>query len=157
MLWKWIRSSSLPAGIIMMIHKKSMLHLVGMLFLCMWDLKTWKRLKSLGLLVLRISIKRTFNRNTNVVRISIVATCFPLRGKCRKQYVQANWIFRNAATLKSSETSFRAQRNGACQRPSNNAQYTVVLPPQPSGQLPRWGAKTFRHFSLSPEVYKSLY
>lgn len=24
MLWKWIRSSSLPAGIIMMIHKKSM-------------------------------------------------------------------------------------------------------------------------------------
>ena len=40
MLWKWIRSSSLPAGIIMMIHKKSMLHLVGMLFLCMWDLET---------------------------------------------------------------------------------------------------------------------
>lgn len=39
MLWKWIRSSSLPAGIIMIIHKKSMLHLVGMLFLCMWDLK----------------------------------------------------------------------------------------------------------------------
>lgn len=32
MLWKWIRSSSLPAGIIMMINKKSMLHLVGMLF-----------------------------------------------------------------------------------------------------------------------------
>lgn len=24
----------------MMIHKKSMLHLVGMLFLCMWDLET---------------------------------------------------------------------------------------------------------------------
>lgn len=46
MLWKWIRSSSLPAGIIMMIHKKSMLHLVGMLFLCMWDLKTWRRQSS---------------------------------------------------------------------------------------------------------------
>ena len=30
---------------------------------------------------------------------------------------------------------------GACQRPSNNVGYTVVLPPQPSGQLPRWGAK----------------
>ena len=113
--------------------------------------------QSLGLLVLRISIKRTFNRNINVVRISIVATCFPLRGKCRKQYVQANWIFRSVATLKSSETPFRAQRNGACQRPSNNAQYTVVLPHQPSGQLPRWGAKTFCHFSLSPEVNKSLY
>ena len=113
--------------------------------------------QSLGLLVLRISIKRTFNRNTNVVRINIVATCFPLRGKRRKQYVQANWIFRSVATLKSSETPFRAQRDGACQRPSNNAQYTVVLPPQPSGQLPRWGAKTFRHFSLSPEVNKSLY
>ncbi len=68
-------------------------------------------------------------------------TRFPLRGKCRRQYVQANWIFRSVATRKSSETPFRAQRDGACQRPSNNAQYTVVLPPQPSGQLPRWGAK----------------
>ena len=29
---------------------------------------------------------------------------------------------------------------GACQRPSNNVGYAVVLPPQPSGQLPRWGA-----------------
>ena len=104
--------------------------------------------QSLGLLVLRISIKRTSNRNTNVVRISIAATCFPLRGKCRKQYVQANWIFRSVATLKSSETSFRAQRNGACQRPSNNAQYTVVLPPQPSGQLPRWGAKNVLPLNL---------
>ena len=104
--------------------------------------------QSLGLLVLRISIKRTFDRNTNVVRISIVATCFPLRGKCRKQYVQSNWIFRSVSTLKSSETPFRAQRNGACQRPSNNAQYTVVLPPQPSGQLPRWGAKNVLPLNL---------
>ena len=111
--------------------------------------------QSLGLLVLRISIKRTFNRNTNVVRISIVATCFPLRGKCRKQYVQANWIFRSVATLKSSETPFRAQRNGACQRPSNNAQYTVVLPPQPSGQLPRWGAKRLRRFPSSRKYLAS--
>lgn len=39
MLWKWIRSSSLPAGIIMMIHKKSMLHLVGMLFFVYVGLK----------------------------------------------------------------------------------------------------------------------
>ena len=97
--------------------------------------------QSLGLLVLRISIKRTFNRNTNVVRISIVATCFPLRGKRLKQYVQANWIFRSVATLKSSETPFRVQRDEAYQRPSNNAQYTVVLPPQPSGQLPPMGSQ----------------
>ena len=126
-----------------------------------WTSDVWSLMsnvfQSLGLLVLRISIKRTFDRNTNVARISIVATCFPLRGKRRKQYVQANWIFRRVATLKYSETPFRTQRDGACQRPSNNAQYTVVLPPQPSGQLPRWGAKTFRHFSLSPEVNKSLY
>ena len=38
-----------------------------------------------GLLVLRISIKRTFNRHTNAIRISVGATCFPLRGKCRRQ------------------------------------------------------------------------
>ena len=75
-------------------------------------------------------------------------TCFPLRGKCRRQYVQANWIFRSVATLKSSETPFRAQRDGACQRLSNNAQYTVVLPPQPSGQLPRWGAKNVLPLNL---------
>ena len=75
-------------------------------------------------------------------------TCFPLRGKCRRQYVQANWIFRSEATLKSSETPFRAQRDGACQRPSNNVGYTVVLPPQPSGQLPRWGAKNVLPLNL---------
>ena len=97
--------------------------------------------QSLGLLVLRISIKRTSNRNTNVVRISIAATCFPLRGKFRKQYVQANWIFRSVATLKSSETPFRAQRNGACQRPSNNAQYTVVLPPSALRAAPPMGSQ----------------
>ena len=121
--------------------------------------KTCSGLQSLpeNRLVLRMSIKRTFNRHTNAVRINIVATCFPLRGKCRRQYVQANWIFRSVATLKSSERPFRAQRDGECQRASNNAQYTVVLPPQPSGQLPRWGAKTFHHFSLSLEVNKSLY
>ena len=38
--------------------------------------------------------------------ISHVTSCFPLRGKCRRQYVQANWIFRSVATLKSSETPF---------------------------------------------------
>ena len=75
-------------------------------------------------------------------------TCFPLRGKCRRQYVQANWIFRSVATLKSSETPFRAQRDGACQRSSNNVGYTVVLPPQPSGQLPRWGAKNVLPLNL---------
>ena len=36
-------------------------------------------------LVLRMSIKRTFNRHANVVRMSARATCFPLRGKCRRQ------------------------------------------------------------------------
>ena len=36
----------------------------------------------------------------------------PLRGTYRRQYVQANWIFRSEATLKSSETPFRAQRDG---------------------------------------------
>ena len=114
--------------------------------------------QSLGLLVLRISIKRTFNRNTNVVRISIVATCFPLRGKCRKQYVQANWIFRSVATLKSCETPFRAQRNGACQRPSNNAQYTVVLPPQPpmgSQDIPPLLTKS-RSYQIAILVSQSL-
>ncbi len=49
-------------------------------------------------LVLRISIKRILNRHTNAVRISVVTSCFPLRGKCRRQYVQANWIF---ASLRS--------------------------------------------------------
>ena len=97
--------------------------------------------QSLGLLVLRISIKRTFDRNTNVVRISIVATCFPLRGKYRKQYVQANWIFRSVATLKSNETPFRAQRDEAYQRPSNNAQYTVVLPPSALRAAPPMGSQ----------------
>ena len=62
--------------------------------------------------------------------------------------MQANWIFRSEATLKSSETPFRAQRDGACQRPSNNVGYTVVLPPQPSGQLPRWGAKNVLPLNL---------
>ena len=38
---------------------------------------------------------------------------------------------------------------GACQRLSNNVGYTVVLPPQPSGQLPRWGAKRIRRFPSS--------
>ena len=80
--------------------------------------------------------------------VSAVMTCFPLRGKCRRQYVQANWIFRSAATLKSSETPFRAQRDGAYQRSSNNAQYTVVLPPQPFGELPRWGAKNVLPLNL---------
>ncbi|MBD8954133.1 MAG: hypothetical protein EGQ71_03745, partial [Dialister sp.] len=37
---------------------------------------------------------------------------------------------------------------GACQRPSNNVGYTVVLPPQPSGQLPRWGAKNVLPLNL---------
>ena len=37
------------------------------------------------ILVLRTSIKSTFHRHTNAVRISVVATCFPLRGKCRRQ------------------------------------------------------------------------
>ena len=69
-----------------------------------------------------------------------MTSCFPLRGKCRRQYVQA--------TLKSSETPFRAQRDGACQRPSSNVGYTVVLPPQPSGQLPRWGAKNVLPLNL---------
>ena len=50
--------------------------------------------------------------------------------------------------LKSSETPFRAQRDGACQRPSNNVGYTVVLPLQPSGQLPRWGAKNVLPLNL---------
>ena len=62
--------------------------------------------------------------------------------------MQANWIFRSEATLKSSETPFRAQRDGACQRSSNNVGYTVVLPPQPSGQLPRWGAKNVLPLNL---------
>ena len=75
-------------------------------------------------------------------------TCFPLRGKCRRQYVQANWIFRSVATLKSSETPFRAQRDGAYQRSSNNVGYTVVLPPQPFGELPRWGAKNVLPLNL---------
>ena len=85
-------------------------------------------------------------------------TCFPLRGKCRMQYVQANWIFRSEATLKSSETPFRAQRDGACQRSSNNVGYTVVLPPQPSGQLPRWGAKNVLPLNLTalPEGGKQV-
>ena len=48
--------------------------------------------------------------------VSYVTSCFPLRGKQRRQYVQANWIFRSVATLKSSETPFRAQRDRACQR-----------------------------------------
>ena len=38
---------------------------------------------------------------------------------------------------------------GACQRLSNNVGYTVVLPPQPFGQLPRWGAKRIRRFPSS--------
>ena len=37
---------------------------------------------------------------------------------------------------------------GSSQRPSNNAQYTVVLPPQPFGQLPRWGAKNVLPLNL---------
>ena len=37
---------------------------------------------------------------------------------------------------------------GACQQPSNNVGYTVVLPPQPSGQLPRWGAKNVLPLNL---------
>ena len=37
---------------------------------------------------------------------------------------------------------------GACQRPSNNAQYTVVLPPLPFGELPRWGAKNVLPLNL---------
>ncbi len=44
--------------------------------------------------------------------VSYVTSCFSLREKCRRQYVQANWIFRSVATLKSSETPFRAQRDG---------------------------------------------
>ena len=41
-----------------------------------------------------------------------------------------------------------AEMTGSSQRPSNNAQYTVVLPPQPSGQLPRWGAKNVLPLNL---------
>ena len=37
---------------------------------------------------------------------------------------------------------------GSSQRPSNNVGYTVVLPPQPSGQLPRWGAKNVLPLNL---------
>ena len=62
--------------------------------------------------------------------------------------MQANWIFRSEATLKSSETPFRAQRDGACQRPSNNVGYTVVLPLLPFGELPRWGAKNVLPLNL---------
>ena len=67
------------------------------------------------------------------MRILLNLIALPLRGKCRRQYVQANWIFRSEATRKSSETPFRAQRDGACQRSSNNVGYIVVLPPQPFG------------------------
>ena len=37
---------------------------------------------------------------------------------------------------------------GACQRLSNNVGYTAVLPPQPFGQLPRWGAKNVLPLNL---------
>ena len=50
---------------------------------------------------------------------------------------------------------------GACQRSSNNVGYTVVLPPQPSGQLPRWGAKNVLPLNLIEllrrgEIYKRI-
>ena len=43
-----------------------------------------KALMSPSLLALRISIKRTFNRHTNAIRISVAATCFPPSGNAVK-------------------------------------------------------------------------
>ena len=46
-----------------------------------------------------------------------------------------------AAQRLASPSGEVLQAIGAYQRSSNNVGYTVVLPLQPSGQLPRWGSQ----------------